>query len=78
MVRLSASLEIWGAIIHKRYWLFGGGNYYPCGGMEDFIESFDELNDAIYYMNGWLKKDYSCWCHIYDIEENSIVEHGRS
>jgi len=31
----------------KRYWLFAGDNYYPTGGMGDFIGSYDSVDDAI-------------------------------
>lgn len=31
---------------HKRYILFGYDKYYPGGGMEDIIGSFDTVDDA--------------------------------
>lgn len=30
-----------------RYWLFGFDDYYPRGGMHDFVKSFDDLTSAI-------------------------------
>jgi hypothetical protein len=30
----------------KRYLLFAGFNYYPCGGWDDFIGSFDTQEEA--------------------------------
>jgi hypothetical protein len=30
----------------KRFWLFAGEDYYPRGGMEDFIGDFDSLDEA--------------------------------
>lgn len=30
----------------KRYWLFGWDFYYPSGGMDDFIEAFETLEEA--------------------------------
>jgi hypothetical protein len=30
----------------RRFLLFGGSNYYPSGGWDDFMESFDSVEDA--------------------------------
>jgi hypothetical protein len=30
----------------KRYLVFGGDNYYPCGGWDDLLGEFDNLEDA--------------------------------
>lgn len=30
----------------KRYWLFTMMTYYPCGGMDDFENSFDSIEEA--------------------------------
>lgn len=30
----------------KRYMLLGGDNLYPSGGMNDFIDYFDDIDDA--------------------------------
>lgn len=27
--------------------LFGGSHYYPCGGLDDYLGSYDVLDDAI-------------------------------
>lgn len=29
------------------FFLFAGDRYYPCGGMHDFIDQFDNFDDAI-------------------------------
>lgn len=31
----------------KRYWVFGYLDYYPEGGMNDFIKDFDTINEAV-------------------------------
>lgn len=31
----------------KRYLLFGGMRYYPSGGWEDFVNSFDSIDEAV-------------------------------
>jgi len=31
----------------KRYWLFAGDNYYPDGGWNDFVGTFDAVQDAM-------------------------------
>lgn len=56
----------------KRYYLFGGDQYYPCGGMADFVESFDVLDDAI----AMGRKKYGEileWFHVLDTEVFGIV-----
>jgi hypothetical protein len=61
----------------KNYLVFLGDNYYPCGGMRDFKEDFDTLNEAKQYIENWLnntifsKSDY--WYHVYSIEDKAIV-----
>ena len=30
----------------KRFLLFGGDCYYPCGGWDDFVSDFETLHDA--------------------------------
>jgi len=55
----------------KQYLLFAGDNYYPAGGWDDFIDSFDEPEDAViagevketHY--GITHKKYD-WYHIID------------
>lgn len=34
----------------KQYLFFSGYNYYPCGGWDDFKESFDTIEDVIAYL----------------------------
>lgn len=31
----------------KRYMLFAGSTFYPAGGMDDYIESYDTIEEAI-------------------------------
>lgn len=54
----------------KRYWLFGGSTYYPCGGMMDFVDSFDTLGEATESHAGG---SYNEWAHILDCETKAIV-----
>lgn len=55
----------------KRYLLFAGPGYYPLGGWDDFIGSFDSEAEAIKYALGdHLTQD---WAHIADAEELTIV-----
>jgi hypothetical protein len=54
----------------KRYLLFAGDYYYPCGGMNDFIKSFDTANDAFEHALS-LKVD---WCHMLDSQTGSFVD----
>jgi hypothetical protein len=57
----------------KRFLLFAYSDYYPQGGMNDFEESFDTLEDAKAY---YISDKVSCHseeCHVYDLELNEIV-----
>ena len=55
----------------KRYWLFVYSQYYPRGGMEDFVDSFDSVEEckALALKNldngGW-------YYHVYDSLINVI------
>lgn len=51
----------------KRYLTFGGSNYYPCGGMGDFIESFDNLEDAKQSVLNIFD-----WCQILDNQTGTV------
>lgn len=66
--------------VKRRYVLLGGQAYYATGGFNDFISSFDTLeeaqNEAIRLEE--LKGMYSLdWWHIWDCENNSIVAKGK-
>jgi hypothetical protein len=64
----------------KRFLLFAGENYYPSGGMEDFINSFDSEQEA----KDWYNKNQIAaksnpdleeyeWLHIWDCTESKII-----
>lgn len=61
----------------KNYLVFIGEDYYPNGGMEDFKEDFNTLDDAKQYIENWLNDEpYSkteYWYHVYSIEDKAIV-----
>lgn len=47
----------------KRYALFAGHNYYPCGGWDDFKGSFDTPEEAL----ALYKTGNHEWGHIVDL-----------
>ena len=51
----------------KRYLLFTGNSYYPCGGVEDFVKSFESM-EAITQHLEQLKSIYNTpdWCNALD------------
>lgn len=57
----------------KRYWLFAGHNYYPSGGMEDFVGDFDSLKDAKHSVLPEIKRSAYHWAHVFDTETREIV-----
>lgn len=65
----------------KRFWLFIGADYYPGGGMNDFISSFDTLDEATKAsVNSDSGLTYDCsndWCHVFDTETKQIFYRDR-
>lgn len=68
----------------KRYWLFVYATYYPSGGMNDFEESFDTINECKeYFINYSYAKGDSynnleyflkhSNAQIYDSDKNIII-----
>lgn len=55
---------------HKRYLLFGYDTYYPLGGMNDLIDSFDTIEEAI----DAIKNDNSDCHEIYDRIEGINID----
>lgn len=52
----------------KRYLAFAGSTYYPSGGMNDFIGSFDTVDEAIAEIC-YSDEDYGMindWGHVFD------------
>lgn len=60
----------------KRFLLFTGLYYYPSGGMDDFREDFDTLEEALaglaLFLKGVAAPDLY-WSHIYDTETRKEV-----
>ena len=56
----------------KRYWAFAGEFYYPCGGGDDFRESFDTLEKAKQSVLEW-DTEWTWW-HIVDRETGKKVQ----
>lgn len=54
----------------KRYIVFKGSNYYPSGGMQDFLCSLDNLDDCTMLIPSL---DYCEWLHIYDCEQEKVI-----
>jgi hypothetical protein len=59
----------------KRFLLFTGDDYYPCGGTGDFKGSFDTLLEVSEYLatpkdNG---RDFD-WYNVLDTETGAIIE----
>jgi hypothetical protein len=58
----------------KRYLLFTFGNYYPCGGFEDYIDSFNTIEEAFIYWNNIPEIDRDYNCQIVDYTTLKIVQ----
>jgi len=59
----------------KRYLVFCGSNYYPCGGMNDFAGSYDDLEEAKSVADGYDDEfgKIEDWGHVYDSFECKII-----
>lgn len=66
-----------GANTVKRYLVFVGHQYYPKGGMGDFVGDADTLEQA-YAMVPTPPTEAFEWHHIYDTQERRIVDRGCS
>jgi hypothetical protein len=57
----------------KRFAVFAGHVYYPCGGIEDFRKSFDTLDEAIEFEKSLLEiRDYTKpdWTQVIDLDKH--------
>lgn len=53
----------------KRFVVFSGEHYYPCGGWNDQDDSFDTLEEA----QGFVKKLGRAWVQIVDLKMGEQV-----
>lgn len=58
-----------------RFALFGGDDYYPSGGWEDFIDTYATLEEAVAGGRAFRNKLYG-WYHVVDLSTRSIVTQG--
>lgn len=57
----------------RRFWLFAGKNYYPLGGMDDFVGSFDSVREAQDFVE---KGDFYQWYQVLDTAVPGGSERG--
>lgn len=57
----------------KRYLLFAGSAYFPCGGWGDLLGDFEEIKYAKLILLTLRKMDKEWW-HIVDTTTGSVVE----
>ena len=57
----------------KRFLLFIGATWYPCGGWCDFYAPFDTLEEASSLAKS-IKPD---WWHVVDLQTGTIVERSK-
>ena len=54
----------------RRYATFCGDDYYPLGGFDDYVNSYDTMGDALQFA---VNLDCYNWWHIVDIDKSTIV-----
>ena len=58
----------------KRYLVFSEEEYYPRGGMDDFVGDYNKKSDAILKAKECLKKDSrERWAHVYDQQKKKEI-----
>lgn len=64
----------------KRYLAFFGDNYYPYGGMEDFLSDHDNQDNAKHAIldkfnedGEYIEDSHLKWGHVYDTVNKEIV-----
>lgn len=57
----------------KNYLAFAGSRYYPLGGMRDFIEDFDTLEQALTMLKTHKVDCHSFWHSVYSIKDRKEV-----
>jgi hypothetical protein len=55
----------------NKYYVFAGQDYYPCGGAGDFIKIFDDIHEAIKFINNLMT--YTIYC---DMIKNDKYKNG--
>ena len=59
---------------YNRFLLFGGHHYYPGGGWNDFIDSFDTIGELNSYAKG-VNRQFE-WMHAIDLETRERIGVG--
>jgi len=59
----------------KKYLVYGGDDYYPCGGMNDFLGDYDDQEGAISKCNDYCIDGQ--WSHVYCTESRNIIHFGK-
>ena len=59
----------------RRYWLFAHNNYYARGGLQDFIDSFDTLEEAAEKVRSLEAHCTGSKAHLLDSENPQEVHH---
>ena len=57
---------------NKRFMLFAGRNYYPSGGMDDYVRSFDTVEQAISNIG------FNDWMHVLDSKTGEVYDTNLS
>tara|TARA_R110000850_G_scaffold266312_1_gene396586 strand:- start:217 stop:501 length:285 start_codon:yes stop_codon:yes gene_type:complete len=63
-------------LLDRRYLLFSGYEYYPCGGANDMKGVFKSTNDALLHLTSYASSeggDIDGWAHIVDAADMSVV-----
>jgi hypothetical protein len=62
----------------KRFVVMGGDIYYAAGGFEDYLNSFDTKDEAMQWMEEWIKDRGYSWAHVGDIETGDYWIKGEA
>ena len=71
----------------KRYLMFGSDEcYYASGGWNDFVDSFDTIEEVVAYWSKWSAREYNrpfgdktlVWYHCVDTDISEVVRASKS
>lgn len=69
-----------GRVKHKQFLLFVCEKYYPQGGWADFVDSFDDADEAAKAAEPVMKSNYGSdqWWEVIDLSTGRVIKEGKN
>lgn len=62
--------------VRNRFGVFGGADYYPCGGFHDYHGSYATLDEATEFAKSMPDREWGWW-HVFDFDTRTIAACGE-